>query len=95
MSLPPLVNTLGPSGEAPSVNVAQLQEEANKALDHLLATRSSLDARQRRQVSDFGMALHQIESETTEAIKEARDLCACTIQNMETHWMALISEAEV
>ena len=31
ISPPPLVETLGPSGEAPSVDVAQLQEEANKA----------------------------------------------------------------
>ena len=42
-SLPPLVETLGPSGEAPSMDVAQLQEEANKALGHLLVTRSSFD----------------------------------------------------
>ena len=95
ISPPPLVNTLGSSGEAPSSNVAQLEKEANKALDHLLATRSSLDARQRRQVSDFGMDLHQIESENTEAIKEVRALCAHTIWDVETHGMALISEAKV
>ena len=41
------------------------------------------------------MALHQIESETTEAIKEAKALCACTIQDEETCQMALISEAKV
>ena len=58
VSLSPLVNTPGSSREAPSVKVVQLQEEANKALDHLLVTRSSLDARQRRQVSDFGMTLN-------------------------------------
>ena len=40
-SPPPQVETLGPSGEAPSVDVAQLQEDANKTLDHLLATKSS------------------------------------------------------
>ena len=67
----------------------------HKALNCLLATRSSLDARQRRQISDFGMALHQIESETTQAVKEARALCAHTIQDMETCQMTLISEAEV
>ena len=95
MSLCPFGQYSGAKGEAPSKNVAQLQEEANKALDCLLATRSSLDARWRRQVSHFGMALHQIESETTEAIKEARPLCAHTIWDVETHWMALISEAKV
>ena len=45
VSLPPLVETLGPSRQAPSMDVAKIQEEANKALDCLLATSSSLDAR--------------------------------------------------
>ena len=58
-------------------------------------TRSSLDARQRKQVSNFDMALLQIESETTEAIKEAKAHCACTIQDVETCQMALISKAKV
>ena len=62
----------------PSMDMAQLQEEANKALDHLLVTRSFLDARWRKQVSDFGMALHQIEFDTTKAIKEAKTFCAHT-----------------
>ena len=75
----PPVETLGPSGEAPSLNVTQLQEEANKALGHLLVTKSSIDAHQRKQVPVFGMPLHQNEYETTKAIKEAKTLCACTI----------------
>ena len=95
ISLPPPVETSWPSVEAPSVDVAQLQEEANKALDHLLATRSSLDARQRKQISDLGMALHQIESDTTEAIKEVKALCAHTIWDAETCWTVLRSEAKV
>ena len=66
------------------MDMAKLQEEANKALDHLLATSSSLDARWRKQVSDFGMALCQIELDTTEAVKEEKALCACTIQDAET-----------
>ena len=41
------------------------------------------------------MALHQNESEITEAIKEAKALCACTIRDVETHWAVLISKAEV
>ena len=36
VSLPTLADTLGPSRETPSVDVAQLQKEANKALGHLL-----------------------------------------------------------
>ena len=41
------------------------------------------------------MALHQIETETTKAVKEAKALCACTIWDMETCQTALISKAEV
>ena len=78
----PPVETLGPKGEAPSLDVTQLQGEANKALGHLLATRSSIHALQRKQVSDFGMALCQNESEITEAIKEVMALCAHTIRDM-------------
>ena len=91
----PLVKTSGPSREAPSLDVDQLQEEVNKALGHLLVTRSSINAHQRRQVSNFGMALHENELETTQAIKEAKTLCACTIQDVEIHQTVLISKAKV
>ena len=40
------------------------------------------------------MALQQIESDTTEG-KKVKALCAHTIQDVETCWMALTSEAEV
>ena len=83
-SLP--VETPGPSSKAPSLDVTQLQEEANKPLGHLLTTRSSIDACWRKQVSNFGMA---------KAIKEVKALCAHTIRDAEAHKAALISEAEV
>ena len=47
------------------------------------------------EVSNFGIALHQAESETTEAIREAKALCARTIQDTETHQAVLISKAKV
>ena len=49
----------------------------------------------RGRVLDFGMAFHQNESDTTEAIKEAKVLCTHTIRDVETHWTALISEAKL
>ena len=49
----------------------------------------------RKQVSDFGIALYQNESETTKAIKEVKALCACTNWDADTHQTALISKAEV
>ena len=89
------VETPGPSGEGLSSDVTQLQEEANKALGHLLAMKSTINTHGRKAVSDFGMALCQNESEVTEAIKAAKALCAQTIRDVEAHHAVLISEAKV
>ena len=89
------VETPGPSGRAPSLDVTQLQEEANKALGYLLAMRSTINTYWRKEVSDFGMALCQNESEITEAIKAAKALCAWTIRDVEACHVVLISKAKV
>ena len=89
------VKTPGPSGGAPSFDVTELQEEANKTLGHSLVTRSSIDTHWRKQVSDFGMALCQNKSEITEAIKEGKTLCAHNIRGAEACQAALKSKAEI
>ena len=76
----PPVETLGLGITAFPGDVIQLQKEKNRALGDLLAARSSLDTHWRKQVLDFEMALHQNESETTKAIKEANVLCTSTIK---------------
>ena len=40
------------------------------------------------------MALHQIDSETTESIKEAKAICTHSIQEAETHCSTAIREVE-
>ena len=52
----------------PPVDVAELWENANKALEELLATKSSIDACRQRAVWELGMELHQNESKTAESI---------------------------
>ena len=66
------VGTPEGSGDAPPLDVTQLQEEDNKAMGCLLAMKSTIDAHQRKEVSDFGMVLCHNESEVTEAIKQQR-----------------------
>ena len=83
------------NGNAPSLDVTQLQEEANKALGCLLAIRSTINACWRKEVSDFGMACCQNESEITEAIKAMKALCAWTIMEAEAHHVVLISKAKI
>ena len=81
ISLP--IETLGLGAGALPMDVVQVQEEAGKAWGCLLMTRSSFDAHQQKQVSDFKMALCQNKTETTEAIKDAKALCTWTIREAE------------
>ena len=60
----------------PPTDVAELWENANKALEELLATKSSIDAHRQRAIWELGMELHQNESETAVSIKEARAVCS-------------------
>ena len=71
---------LGPSGDAPPPDVTHLWEETNKAIGDLLAVKSSLDTHWQKLVSEFGMALHENDSEAMESIKEAKAICAHSIQ---------------
>ena len=90
----PTAEAPGPSSDVPPPDMAHLQEEANKALGDLLAIKSSLDAHQQKLVSEFGMALHQNDSETMESIKGAKAICALSIQEAETHCSIAIRETE-
>ena len=60
----------------PPVDAVELQENANKALKELLATKASIDACRQRAIWELGMELHQNESQATESIKEAKAICS-------------------
>ena len=53
----PMAETPGPSSDAPPLDIAHLQEEANKPLRDLLATKSTIDAHWQKLVAKFGMTL--------------------------------------
>ena len=53
----PTAKTPGPSGSAPLTDASYLQEEANKALGELLATKSSINPCQQKLVWELGMRL--------------------------------------
>ena len=82
-----------------------LQEEMNSAIRHFLMTRASIDTCQRKQVSDFKMAICQNKAKATEAIRDAKVHCesvireveachATTIREAGTHCITTIREAE-
>ena len=59
----------------PPADVGQLQEKANKGLEEVLATKSSINACRQKVVLELGMELHQNDSKTVESIREARAIC--------------------
>ena len=90
----PTAKAPGPSSDTLPPDIAHLQEEANKALGDLLAIKSSIAACWQKLVLEFGMALHQNDSETTESIKEAKAIYANSIQEPKTHCSTAIREAK-
>ena len=76
-------------------DVAELWEKANKALEELLATKSSIDACRCRAVWELGMELHQNESKAAESIKEARALCSHVTMDAETLCFSTVKEGKV
>ena len=75
-------------------DVGQLQEKANKALEELLTTKSSIDAHRWKTVQELGMELSQNDSKTAESIKEAKAVCAHAIQEAKAICFVAIKEAE-
>ena len=66
------------------MDLVELQTNANKALDELLSTKGSIDARRWRAVWELGMMLHQNESQAAAMIKEARVICSQTTLDIQT-----------
>ena len=60
----------------------------------LLMTRVAVDAHQRKQVSDFEMAIHENEAEATETIRETKAHCRAAIREAETHNATTVRKAE-
>ena len=78
----------------PPTDVGQLWEKANKALEELLATKSSIDAHMQKAVQELVMDLCQNDSKTVESIKEAKAICTHAIQEAKTICSMAIKEAE-
>ena len=76
------------------MDLAELWTNANKALDDLLSTRGSIDARRQRAVWELGMMLHQNESQAATTVKEARVICSQMTLDIQTACSWSILEAK-
>ena len=93
-TISPIARTPGSRSGTPPTDANQLQEKANKALEELLATKSSINAHRQKVVWELGMELHQNDSETVESIKEARAICNHASLDAEALCSTTVKEAK-
>ena len=90
----PTAEAPGPSSDTPPTDVAHLWEETNKALGDLLMVKSSINTCWQKLVLEFSMALCQNNSDAMESIKEAKAICAHSIQEVLNCCSVAIREVE-
>ena len=104
-NISPIAAISGSGSISPPVDLTDLWTNGNKALDELLSTKGSIDARRQRAVWGLGMMLHQNESQVDTSIKEARVICsqmtldvwtACSqlILEVKSSYLAVVKEAK-
>ena len=93
-TISPIAATTRSRSVTPPTYVAELWENANKALEELLATKASIDACRWKAIWELGMELSQNKSETTESIKEARAVCSCVTLDAKALCFATMKEAK-
>ena len=79
----------------PPADAAELQGNANKALEEMLATKASIDTCRWRAIWELSMELCTNESATTESIKEARAICSLVTLDAEALCFATVKETKV
>ena len=92
-NISPIAAISGSNCTSTLMDLAELQTNANKALNDLLSTKGSINARIWRAVWDLGIMLCQNESQAATTVKEARIICSQMALNIWTACSQLILEA--
>ena len=92
-NISPIAVISGSNSTSTSMDLAELQTNANKALDDLLNTKGSTDAKRQRAVWDLGVMLCQNESQVATTVKEGRTICSQMALDIQTACSQSIFEA--
>ena len=104
-TISPIATTTRSRNITPFADMTELWENANKALEELLAMKASIDASRQRAIWELSVELHWNVSKTSKSIKEARAvcshvtldtnaLCSATIKEVKTTQACTIQEVE-
>ena len=94
-TISPIAMTTRSRSITPPADMAELWENANDALEELLATKASIDACRQRAIWELGMEFCRNESTTAEYIKEARAICSHVTLDAEALCFATVKGAKV
>ena len=105
-NISPIAAISGSNSTSASMDLAEICTNANKALNDLLSTKGSIDARRQRAVWDLGMMLHQNESQVAATVTEARPIhsqmaldiwtaCSQSILEARTGYLVVVKEAKM
>ena len=93
-TISPIAAIQGSRSVTPPTDMGQLWEKTNKALEDLLATKSSINTCRWKVVWELGMELLWNDSKTVESIKEARAICTHATLDAEALCSAAVKEAK-
>ena len=93
-TISPIAVTTRSRSITPIAGIAELQENANKALEELLDMKASIDAHRWRVIWELSVELCQNESETSESIKKARAVCSHVTLYAKAPYFMTIKEAK-
>ena len=94
-TISPIAMTTRSRSITPPTDVTELRENANKALEELLATKASIGTHRQRTIWELGMELCRNKSATAESIKVARAICSQVTLDAEALGFATIKAAKV
>ena len=94
-TISPIAVTTRSRSITPPTDADELWENANKALEGLLAMEASIDAHRQRAVWELGMELCWNEFKATESLKEANAICSHVTQDAEALCFATVKGAKV
>ena len=93
-NISPIAASSGSRSISPPVDLVELWTNTNKALDKMLSTKGSIDARKWKTAWELGMMLCQNESQVAALIKEARVICSQTTLDIWTACFWSLLEAK-
>ena len=93
-TISPIAMTTRSGSITPPADAAELLENANKALEELLATKASIDACRHQAICELGMELHWNESKANKSIKEGRAICSWVTLDAKALCFATVKEAK-